>query len=130
VVRRELLASGVLEWGLVILFIALFITQSIIFTILLLRLKRKLYSIKTPRAWEPFLTLEKPSQTVLKVLRELSSSNGLEARELSKRLGLSREYTARLLKKMVEDGLVVRRGKPYKYQLTELGIRLLKESED
>jgi len=125
-----LLINGALEWGLVILFIALFITQSIVFAILLLRLRKKLYSIKAQRAWEPFPIVEKPSQTTLKVLKELSASNGLEARELSKRLGLSREYTARLLKKMVEDGLVVRRGKPYKYQLTELGIRLLKESED
>jgi len=121
--------DGVLEWELTILFIALFITQSIIFAALLLRLKKKLYSIRALKTWEPFLTVEKPSPTTLKVLKELSSSDGLEARELSKRLGLSREYTARLLKRMVEEGLVVRRGKPYKYQLTELGVRLLKESE-
>ncbi len=120
----------VLGWGLVTLFIALFIAQSIIFVVLLLRLRRKLHSIKAQRAWEPFQIIERPSQTTLKVLKELSASGSLEARELSKRLGLSREYTARLLKRMVEDGLVVRRGKPYRYQLTELGIRLLKEFGD
>lgn len=124
------MTSGVPEWGLVIFFIILFIAQSIIFAILLLRLKKRLYSVRALQAWEPLPMLEKPSQTTLKVLRELSSSNGLEARELSKRLGLSREYTARLLKRMAEDGLVIRRGKPYKYQLTELGVRLLRESED
>ena len=120
----------VLGWGLVTLFIALFIAQSIIFVVLLLRLRRKLHSIKAQRAWGPFQIIERPSQTTLKVLKELSASGSLEARELSKRLGLSREYTARLLKRMVEDGLVVRRGKPYRYQLTELGIRLLKEFGD
>ena len=120
----------VLGWGLVTLFIALFTAQSIIFVVLLLRLRRRLQSIKAQRAWEPFQIIERPSQTTLKVLKELSASGSLEARELSKRLGLSREYTARLLKRMVEDGLVVRRGKPYRYQLTELGIRLLKEFGD
>ena len=120
----------VLGWGLVTLFIALFIAQSIIFVVLLLRLRRRLQSIKAQRAWEPFQIIERPSQTTLKVLKELSASGSLEARELSERLGLSREYTARLLKRMVEDGLVVRRGKPYRYQLTELGIRLLKEFGD
>lgn len=120
----------VLGWGLVTLFIALFIAQSIIFAALLLRLRKKLYSIKAQRAWEPFQIIERPSQTTLKALKELSASGSLEARELSERLGLSREYTARLLKRMVEDGLVVRRGKPYRYQLTELGIRLLKEFGD
>ena len=120
----------VLGWELVTLFIALFIAQSIIFVVLLLRLRRKLHSIKAQRAWGPFQIIERPSQTTLKVLKELSASGSLEARELSKRLGLSREYTARLLKRMVEDGLVVRRGKPYRYQLTELGIRLLKEFGD
>ena len=120
----------VLGWGLVTLFIALFTAQSIIFVVLLLRLRRRLQSIKAQRAWEPFQIIERPSQTTLKVLKELSASGSLEARELSERLGLSREYTARLLKRMVEDGLVVRRGKPYRYQLTELGIRLLKEFGD
>ena len=36
----------VLGWGLVTLFIALFIAQSIIFAALLLRLRKKLHSIK------------------------------------------------------------------------------------
>ena len=122
--------GGDLGWWLVTLFIALFIAQSTIFAILLLRLRRELHSIKARRAWEPLPIIERPSQTILRVLKELSASNGLEARELSERLGLSREYTARLLKRMVEDGLVVRRGKPYKYQLTELGNKLLKEFRD
>lgn len=60
------------------------------------------------------------NESVLKVLR-LLNEGPLSAREVSRGLGLSREHTARLLKRMADSGLVAREGKPYKYRITPWG---------
>jgi len=65
----------------------------------------------------------------MRILREVGSSGSLSAREISRRLGLSREHTARTLKKLVEEGFLLREGKPYRYRITELGEKLLRSRE-
>jgi len=118
------------DYGLIIVFISLFAIQTIIYSFILLRLRSKVVSMNlVKRAGSPYLA-ERPSETMLRILRELSSSDGLRARDLSMKLGLSREHVARLLKRMVEEGLIIREGKPYRYRATGLGKRLLKEYGD
>jgi len=109
------------------LFIALFLAQTAIYAFLVLRLKRLIKELR-PAVEGPWPRgMEKPSESVLRALKELSLSGTLSSRELSRRLGLSREHTARLLKQMVERGLVIREGKPYRYRVARLGIELLRE---
>ena len=115
---------------LLALFVALFSAQTALYTFLLLRLKRKLtaerpvapHDVTAPQPQPPI------TESILKALR-LLRERPLSAREVSLGLGLSREHTARLLKRMVETGLVVREGKPYKYKLTPEGENILKEHE-
>lgn len=115
---------------LTMLFAALFATQTLIFTYLLLRMRRLVRSMAGPELSAGRQHgVEEISESVLKILRELSSSGPLSAREISSRLGLSREHTARTLKKMVEDGLLIREGKPYRYKVSELGRELLRSHD-
>jgi len=119
-----------MDWSgdlMLIIFVVLFIVQTIIYLILLLRVRKKFLTRMLGVVLNSNISYKYPSRGVVRTLEELSSSNGLRARDLSERLGLSREYVARLLKRLVEDGLVVRSGKPYKYRITELGRGLLKE---
>lgn len=113
---------------IIVLFTILFLGQTIIFTYLLLRLKRRVeksyVESRTSQDIRDELDEGKLSESILKALSILST-NSLSAREVSVNLGLSREHTARLLKKMVEAGLVVREGKPYRYRITPSGKSLL-----
>jgi len=115
---------------LTLFFIALFALQTTLFTYLLLKLKKSVKSIeKPPIIKERRYEFEEISESVLRILRELRSSGPLSAREISKRLGLSREHTARTLKKMVEEGFLIREGKPYRYKVTELGSEVLRSHD-
>ena len=121
---------------LIMVFTALFILQTIIYTALLLRLKRRLTSSRPAQALLPRVPppaqrdITEPGRLPDSVIQALRALRGgaLSAREVSSVLGLSREHTARLLKRMVEDGLVIREGKPYRYHLTSLGASLLKKA--
>jgi len=115
---------------LTLFFIMLFALQTALFTYLLLKLKKSIKSIeKPPIIKERRYEFEEVSESVLRILRELRSSGPLSAREISKRLGLSREHTARTLKKMVEEGFLIREGKPYRYKVTELGSEILRSHD-
>ncbi|MCD6536679.1 MAG: MarR family transcriptional regulator [Thaumarchaeota archaeon] len=115
---------------LTLFFIMLFALQTALFTYLLLKLKKSIKSIeKPPIIKERRYEFEEVSESVLRILRELRSSGPLSAREISKRLGLSREHTARTLKKMVEEGFLIREGKPYRYKVTELGSEVLRSHD-
>lgn len=122
----------------VLVFISLFLLQTAVYTYLLLRLRRRLLKAKpiqaivSPKlllsASRDVTELKRVPDSVIQALRVLREAP-LSAREVSLRLRLSREHTARLLKRMVEEGLVERSGKPYRYSLTELGARLLDARE-
>jgi len=116
---------------LTLIFTILFLAQTLIFTYLLLRLKRALRSHVPQRTSEESLEegLEEITETELRIMRELESGGMLNARELSEKLGLSREHVARTLKKLVENGFLVREGKPYKYGLTDLGKKILRSHD-
>ena len=59
----------------------------------------------------------------LKLLK--NRSDGMTSSDISRILGRSREHTARAMKLLYEKGLVDRRGKPFKYYITEKGVRFL-----
>ena len=116
---------------LTLIFTILFLAQTLIFTYLLLRLKRALRGPVPQTALEKSLeeNLEEVTETELRIMKELESSGMLNARELSEKLGLSREHVARTLKKLVENGFLMREGKPYKYGLTGLGKKILRSHD-
>ncbi len=113
---------------LVFVFSILFVVQTTIYTYLLLRLRKKVEEsfVKSRTSQEVVGVIDdgKLSESIIKVL-EVLSRGSMSAREVSVSLGLSREHTARLLKKMVEAGLVVREGKPYKYKITSSGKAMI-----
>lgn len=119
-------------------FIFLFLLQTAVYACLLLRLRRRILKAKpiptivSPQPLSPtshdVTELNRTPDSVIQALRVLREAP-LSAREVSLRLRLSREHTARLLKRMVEEGLVERSGKPYRYSLTELGEKLLDSRE-
>jgi len=113
---------------LVFIFSILFVVQTTIYTYLLLRLRRRVEEsfVKSRISQEGISVVDdgKLNESMIKVL-EVLSSGSMSAREVSVSLGLSREHTARLLKKMVEAGLVVREGKPYKYKITPSGKAMI-----
>ncbi len=112
-----------------LIFAALFVAQTAIYTLLLLRMRKRTLRPQPPPVIPPtshrITPVEELPRSVVEALR-LLREGPLSAREVSLRLGLSREHTARLLKRMVEEGLVAREGKPYRYRLTDSGERLLK----
>lgn len=116
---------------LTLIFATLFLAQTLIFTYLLLRLKHALRRpiLQTALEKDSEDDLEDITETELKIMRELELSGMLNARELSERLRLSREHVARTLKKLVENGFLVREGKPYKYGLTSLGKKILRSRD-
>jgi len=111
-------------------FASLFVIQTIIFSILLRKARRAF-------AGPPSAGLQAPeepdamrlTETESRIMLEIAGSGALGARDLSRRLGLSREHVARTLKKLVENGLLTREGKPYKYRLTDLGERIIKSRD-
>ncbi|MCL7383897.1 MAG: helix-turn-helix domain-containing protein [Thaumarchaeota archaeon] len=113
---------------LVFIFSILFIVQTTIYTYLLLRFRKMVEEsfVKSRISQEAVTVIDegKLNESIIKVL-EVLSRGSMSAREVSVSLGLSREHTARLLKKMVEAGLVVREGKPYKYKVTPSGKTMI-----
>lgn len=69
------------------------------------------------------------TETEIRIMELIESRGPQGARDLSRALGLSREHIARILKRLVEGGLLVREGKPYRYRLTELGRSSLKSRD-
>lgn len=105
-----------------VIFSVLFLAQTAVFSYLLMRARRKmeqpvvLGKIGWPEPGSCDLT-----ETEIKIIELIESKGPQSARDLSKALGLSREHVARILKRLVESGLLTREGKPYRYKLTELG---------
>ncbi len=115
---------------LTIIFSALFLTQTAIFTYLLLRLRKSLQSSPPAVAiGDGARDVTQITESMMKILRELGSRGPLTAREISMSLGLSREHTARTLKKLVEEGFLIREGKPYRYRLTRIGEEALRSRD-
>jgi len=119
---------------LTIIFITLFLAQTAIYSILLLRLKRKYEKTSKQIELQPLnhdinRDITKLTETELKIMREIAERKLIGARDLSLKLGLSREHVARTLKKLVDEGLLIREGKPYKYRLSDLGEKALRSHD-
>lgn len=118
--------------AIVLIFSTLFIIQTIVYSYLLLRLKKRVEESfdESRMSHEIMSGIDdgKINESIIKAL-EILSSGSLSAREVSKSLGMSREHTARLLKKMVEAGLLVREGKPYRYRLTSSGKAIIENNK-
>ncbi len=72
------------------------------------------------------------TETEISVLEMLSKEGSKTAPEIQKRVGLSREHTARLMKKLYEEGYLEREaGKiPFKYSLRKEVEALLQKTEN
>ena len=119
---------------LTIIFIILFLAQTAIYSILLLRLKRRYEKTSKPIELQPLnrdinRDITKLTETELKIMREIAERKLIGARDLSLKLGLSREHVARTLKKLVDEGLLIREGKPYRYRLSDLGEKALRSHD-
>jgi len=71
------------------------------------------------------------TETELAVLEILAKEGEKTAPEIRERIGLTREHTARLMKKLYEDGYLERttRRMPYTYRLKEEMSKILKKRE-
>ncbi|KPV62069.1 MAG: MarR family protein [Candidatus Bathyarchaeota archaeon BA2] len=71
------------------------------------------------------------TETELAVLEILAKEGGKTAPEIRERIGLTREHTARLMKKLYGDGYLERdtRKMPYTYRLKEEMLKILKKRE-
>ena len=115
---------------LVIIFSILFLAQTAIFTYLLVRARRRMERLMV--VGELGWTEQRPcdlTETEIRIMELIESRGPQSARDLSRALGLSREHVARTLKRLVEGGLLVREGKPYRYRLTELGKNSLRSRD-
>ena len=120
--------------SLTIIFVILFLAQTAIYSILLLRLKRKYEKTSKQIELQPLnhdinRDITKLTETELKIMKEIAERKLIGARDLSLKLGLSREHVARTLKKLVDEGLLIREGKPYKYRLSDLGEKALRSHD-
>jgi len=81
--------------------------------------------IKRERALAPL------TETELHVLEFIAASGEKTAREVRAMIKLTREHTARLLKKLYEEGYLERRSEkaPYAYRVKEEMLKILKKSE-
>jgi len=81
--------------------------------------------IKKERALAPL------TETELRVLESIAASGEKTAPEIKGMIKLTREHTARLLKKLYEGGYLERRSEktPYVYRVKEEMLRILKKSE-
>jgi uncharacterized membrane protein len=75
--------------------------------------------------------LEPLTETELNVLETISREGEKTAPEIRKKIGLTREHTARLMKKLYKDGYMERdtHKMPYVYRLKEEMDKLLKKRE-
>ena len=112
------------------IFASLFVIQTIIFSILLKKARRA-FAETSSAAFQTSKEhdITRLNETESRIMLEIARNGALRARDLSSRLGLSREHVARTLKKLVENGLLTREGKPYKYRLTDLGERIIKSHD-
>lgn len=71
------------------------------------------------------------TETELAVLEILAKEGEKTAPEIRERIGLTREHTARLMKKLYEDGYLERdtRKMPYTYRLKEEMLKILRKRE-
>jgi DNA-binding MarR family transcriptional regulator len=112
------------------IFSILFLAQTAIFSYLLVKARRRMEHI--PVAGEMGWPEQRPgglTETEIRIMELIESSGSQSARDLSRVLGLSREHVARTLKRLVEGGLLIREGKPYRYRLTELGKSSLRSRD-
>jgi DNA-binding MarR family transcriptional regulator len=81
--------------------------------------------IKREKALEPL------TETELMVLETISKEGEKTAPEIREKIGLTREHTARLMKKLYKDGYLERdtHRMPYIYQLKEEMQKILKRRE-
>jgi DNA-binding MarR family transcriptional regulator len=115
---------------LAIIFSILFLAQTTIFTYLLVRARRRMGRpvVVGELGWPE----QRPcdlTETEIRIMELIESMGPQSARDLSRALGLSREHVARTLKRLVEGGLLIREGKPYRYRLTELGKNSLRSRD-
>jgi DNA-binding MarR family transcriptional regulator len=116
--------------ALAIIFSILFSAQTAIFSYLLVKARRRMEQISV--VGEVGWTEQRPgdfTETEIRIMELIESSGSQSARNLSRALGLSREHVARTLKRLVEGGLLIREGKPYRYRLTELGKSSLRSRD-
>lgn len=75
--------------------------------------------------------LSQLNPTELRVLEMLDKQGEMTAPQIMRKIGKTREHTARLLKKIYEDGFIDRTtdGLPYKYTMRKELKELLKEQE-
>jgi len=114
---------------LVIIFSILFLAQTAIFTYLLVRARRMEQLVVVGELSWPEQRPGDLTETEIRIMELIESRGPQSARDLSRALGLSREHVARTLKRLVEGGLLVREGKPYRYRLTELGKNSLRSRD-
>jgi hypothetical protein len=83
------------------------------------------FPIKRERALAPL------TETELRVLEFVAAQGERTAPEIKEVLKLTREHTARLMKKLYEEGYLERRSEkaPYVYRVKEEMLRILKKSE-
>jgi len=81
--------------------------------------------IKKERALAPL------TETELRVLETLADEGEKTAPQIKERIKLTREHTARLMKKLYEDGYVERNPAktPYTYRVKEEMVKILKKTE-
>lgn len=81
--------------------------------------------IKKERALAPL------TETELNVLEVLAKEGGKTAPEIRERIKLTREHTARLMKKLYEDGYLERDTQkiPYTYRIREEMLKILRKGE-
>lgn len=83
------------------------------------------FPIKKERALAPL------TETELQVLELIAEAGEKTAPEIRNMIKLTREHTARLMKKLYEDGYLERRAEktPYAYRVKEEMLRILKKNE-
>ena len=119
-----------------IVFATLFIAQTIIYILLLrsfvMSQKESYRDIQSiirrvgeleRRTGDVASQLPNTAIDALKLLKE--AGEGMSSTELSRRLGKSREHVARTMKLLYIRGFVERRGKPFKYYITDRGVSFL-----
>ncbi|MCL7387134.1 MAG: MarR family transcriptional regulator [Thaumarchaeota archaeon] len=143
---------------LVLIFVTLFVTQTMIFYVLLRKANMHKGVTSNPSSYDAITnelakiketlsriedrlnvsngthnTLEKVAeedfnQTCYRVLELLKTEGPSSSSELSIKLNRSREHVSRILKNLYIKGLVTRTGKPFKYRITDKGLSFLENA--